>query len=125
VVSWDILEREPVANTAEVKHILISWKELAGNFSGAGDPRGAARTREEAEQEVTMVLKMAKDGGEFEELMSTYSEDAGSARTGESYKVTPDATLVIEFKQLGMRLNVGEVGVCQSDFGYHIIKRFL
>lgn len=125
VVSWDILEREPVANNAEVKHILISWKELSGNFSGQGDPRGAGRTREEAEKEVRAVLALARDGGEFEELMGTYSEDQGSARSGESYKVSPDAGLVIEFKQLGLRLNVGEVGVCQSDFGYHIIKRFL
>lgn len=125
VVSWDILEREPVANNAEVKHILISWKELSGNFSGQGDPRGAGRTREEAEKEVREVLNKARTGGEFEELMGTYSEDQGSARTGESYKVSPDAGLVIEFKQLGLRLNVGEVGVCQSDFGYHIIKRFL
>jgi parvulin-like peptidyl-prolyl isomerase len=30
---------------------------------------------------------------------------------------------VIEFKQLGLRLKVGEVGVVQSDYGFHIIKR--
>jgi parvulin-like peptidyl-prolyl isomerase len=31
--------------------------------------------------------------------------------------------LVIEFRQLSLRLRVGEIGVCQSDFGFHIIKR--
>jgi len=30
---------------------------------------------------------------------------------------------VIEFRQLSLRLNVGEFGVIQSDFGFHIIKR--
>ena len=35
-----------------------------------------------------------------------------------------DVTLVIEFRQLSLRLNVGEIGVCQSDFGFHIIKRY-
>jgi parvulin-like peptidyl-prolyl isomerase len=37
--------------------------------------------------------------------------------------VTPDAQLVIEFRQLALRLHVGEIGVCESDFGFHIIKR--
>jgi parvulin-like peptidyl-prolyl isomerase len=30
---------------------------------------------------------------------------------------------VIEFRQLGLRLKVGEIGVVESDFGFHIIKR--
>jgi hypothetical protein len=37
--------------------------------------------------------------------------------------VTPDASLVIEFKQLGLRLQLGEVGVVESDYGFHIMKR--
>src|ERR1044071_6181468 len=32
VVSTDILAREPIANTATVKHILISWHDLADAF---------------------------------------------------------------------------------------------
>ena len=52
-----------------------------------------------------------------------HSEDPGSATTGESYDVSPDAQLVIEFRQLGLRLEVGEVGVVESDYGLHIIKR--
>jgi parvulin-like peptidyl-prolyl isomerase len=52
-----------------------------------------------------------------------HSEDPGSADSGEAYDVAPDAQLVIEFRQLGLRLDVNEVGVVESDFGYHIIKR--
>jgi hypothetical protein len=37
--------------------------------------------------------------------------------------VSPDASLVIEFKQLGLRLHMNEVGVVQSEFGFHIMKR--
>jgi parvulin-like peptidyl-prolyl isomerase len=37
--------------------------------------------------------------------------------------VRPDAQLVIEFRQLALRLRVGEIGVVESDFGFHIIKR--
>jgi hypothetical protein len=37
--------------------------------------------------------------------------------------VSPEAQLVIEFKQLGLRLRIGEVGVVQSEYGFHIMKR--
>ncbi|HEU4731530.1 MAG TPA: peptidylprolyl isomerase [Kofleriaceae bacterium] len=124
VISADILAREPVANTAVVKHILISWSDLADNFGGHLDPRAAKRTKADAEAEVRSLLKQLKDGADFDTLMKASSEDTGSASSGHAFTVTPDAQLVIEFRQLSLRLNVGEYGVVQSDFGFHIIKRF-
>jgi hypothetical protein len=124
VVSADILSREPVANTASVKHILISWKDLEDAFNGHQDQRGAARTKAQAEAEVKSLLGQIKAGGDFETLMKQNSEDLGSAQSNRAFTVTPDAQLVIEFRQLSLRLNVGEIGVCQSDFGFHIIKRY-
>jgi hypothetical protein len=124
VISADILAREPVANTAMVKHILIGWAELGESFGGHIDPRAAKRTKADAEAEVRAVLKQLKDGADFDTVMKASSEDGGSASTGHTFTVTPDAQLVIEFRQLSLRLNVGEIGVIQSDFGFHIIKRF-
>jgi len=124
VVSSDVLAREPVANVAMVKHILISWNDNADAFGGRIDPRAAKRSKADAENEVRAILKLLKDGGDFDALMRERSEDTGSAQSGHEFKVTPDAGLVIEFRQLGLRLNVGEVGVVQSEFGFHIIKRF-
>jgi PPIC-type PPIASE domain len=124
VVSWDILEREPVASNAEVRHILIGWKDLGDSYNGQLDARAAARTHADAEKEVESVLAKLRAGEDFEAAMSVHSEDQGSAGSGRSYQVAPDAQLVIEFKQLSMRLQPGEVGVVQSDFGFHIIKRF-
>jgi parvulin-like peptidyl-prolyl isomerase len=123
VVSQKILEREPVANSAQVKHILISWKDLAEQFGGRQDKRAAARTKTDAENEVKSLVGQIRAGGDFDTIMKEHSEDLGSARTGIPIKVSPDAQLVIEFRQLSLRLNVDEVGVCQSDFGFHIIKR--
>ena len=124
VVSTDILAREPVANTAMVKHILISWADNADAFGGRLDPRAAKRSKADAENEVRAIVKQLKEGADFDTLMRERSEDTGSAQSGHEFKVTPDAGLVIEFRQMGLRLNVGEVGVVQSDFGFHIIKRF-
>lgn len=124
VISEDILAREPVANTAIVKHILISWSDLADAFGGRQDERAAKRSMKDAEVEVRAILAQLKEGGDFETIMREKSEDTGSAKSGTPFTVKPDSGLVIEFRQLSLRLNPGEWGVCQSDFGFHIIKRY-
>ena len=118
VVSADILSREPVANTAQVKHILIGWKDTDGS-----DARKEKRTKADAEALVKSLMTQIKAGADFDMLMKQHSEDPGSAANARAYPVSPDAQLVIEFKQLSLRLNVTEVGVVQSDYGFHIIKR--
>ena len=123
VISTDILAREPVANTASVKHILISWSDLAEAFGGHLDPRAAKRSKADAEAEVRSLVKQLQGGADFDALMKAHSEDLGSASSGRVFTVTPDAQLVIEFRQLSSRLHLNEVGVVQSDFGFHIIKR--
>ena len=123
VVSSDILAREPVANTATVKHILISWRDLADSFGGRLYQRAAKRSKADAEDEVRSLVKQLQDGADFDALMKAHSEDVSSAMSGRAFTVTPDAQLVIEFRQLSLRLKPGEFGVCQSDFGFHIIKR--
>ena len=123
VISTDILAREPVANTATVKHILISWSDLGDAFGGRLDPRAAKRSKADAEGEVRSLIKQLQGGADFDALMKAHSEDLGSASSGRVFTVTPDAQLVIEFRQLSLRLNPGEFGVIQSDFGFHIIKR--
>ena len=119
VVSGDILAREPVANVAKVKHILISWKDI----ESASDDRAKKRTKADAEALIHSLMTQLKAGADFDMLMKQHSEDPGSASSARAYDVSPDAQLVIEFKQLSLRLNVNEVGVVQSDFGFHIIKR--
>lgn len=123
VVSADILAREPVANTATVKHILISWRDLADAFQGHLDARAEKRSKADAEAEVRSLVKQLETGADFDTLMQASSEDTGSAKSARAFTVTPDAQLVIEFRQLSLRLHPGEFGVCQSDFGFHIIKR--
>jgi hypothetical protein len=123
VLSAEILAREPVANTAQVKHILISWADLSEAFQGNLDPRAMKRTKSDAETAVRGLVKQLQDGADFDTVMKANSEDVGSANSGRAFTVTPDAQLVIEFRQLSLRLHPGEIGVCQSDFGFHIIKR--
>lgn len=124
VESREILEREPRANHTKVKHILISWKAKVETYKGSdADPRALGRDKLGAEREVRALQQQLAAGADFDTLMKAHSEDRGSAENAEAYDVAPDAQLVIEFRQLGLRLDVDEVGVVESDFGFHIIKR--
>jgi parvulin-like peptidyl-prolyl isomerase len=114
-----ILKREPVTASAKVKHILIGWKDV----HPPDDEKAAKRDRATLEKLVKdTVAKLAK-GDKIEPLMAELSEDPSSAKAGTSYDVTPTAGLVAPFKNLSLRLKVGEVGVVKTDFGIHIIQR--
>jgi len=117
--SADILKREPTTQKAKVKHILLGWKDL----NGGGDERAKKRDRATLETLVKGTVAKLKGGAKIEPLMKELSEDPGSAKSGEGYDVTPDAGLVEPFKNLSLRLKVGEVGVVKTDFGIHIIQR--
>jgi hypothetical protein len=119
----DILSRDAQTNHTMVKHILISWKDLSSSFEGHQTPKAAARTHEEANALAQDLYKRIKGGEPIEPLMAQYSDDEGSANTGKAYDVAPDANLVFEFKHLGLRLNVGEVGLVKSSYGWHVIQR--
>jgi hypothetical protein len=123
VESQEILDREPRSNHTKVKHILISWRDKSDAFNSGQDPRAMKRSKLDAEREVRSLQQQLAAGADFDALMKAHSEDKGSAAAAEAYDVSPDAQLVIEFRQLGLRLDVNEVGVVESDFGFHIIKR--
>jgi parvulin-like peptidyl-prolyl isomerase len=114
-----ILKREPQAKSVEVKHILLGWTAV----HPPNDPKGEKRDRATLEKLVKdTVAKLAK-GAKIEPLMTELSEDPGSASDGKAYPVSADAQMVQPFKDLSLRLKVGEVGVVKSDFGIHIIQR--
>ncbi len=124
IQSNDILARDMVASRAVVRHILIGWSDLQKTLKAGVHERARNRTREEADALAVNVLERVRAGEDMEALMRAVSEDMGSATTGQSYVVTVDADLVFEFKRLGMRLKVGEAGLVQSMYGWHVIKRF-
>lgn len=116
--STAILKREPTTTHAKVKHILLGW-----TGAHTSDQRGVKRDRAALEKLVKDTVAKLTAGAKIEPLMAQLSEDPGSAKDGKDYDVTPTAGLVPPFKNLSLRLKVGEVGVVKTDFGIHIIKR--
>lgn len=124
-VTEEVIERYAATEHAVVRHILISWGEKAPaySFRGGQDPRGEVRSREEANRLVHALIARFNKGIEFEVLMKDFSEDRGSAATGRAYTATPTASLTAPFRDMALRLNPGETGVVETDFGYHIMLR--
>jgi len=118
LTSTAILKRAPETAHAMVKHVLLGWTEVH-----ADDSRGKSRDRATLEKLVEATVARLKNGDPIEPIMAELSEDPGSAGSGMPYEVTPEAGLVQPFKDLSLRLKVGEVGVVKTEFGIHIIKR--
>ena len=106
--SNEILARDRTYSAVSVKHILVGYKRNQGK---AGDDLAVA------------LLGRLRKGEPIEPLMREFSDDPGSAESGEAYDVTPDARYVPEFKDLALRLEVGEAGLVLSQFGWHVMKR--
>lgn len=121
-----VLGRLEVAQSAEVKHVLIGWKWLDGAYRKAGmtlDERAQTRTESAAEEVTRQVFERLLAGEKIEALMREFSEDEGSAKSGTAYPVTARARLVPEFIDLALRLRPGEAGIVQSQWGFHVMQR--
>jgi parvulin-like peptidyl-prolyl isomerase len=121
--SHEILDRTKTAEVVLVKHVLIAWRELEGNYGGQMDTRAKARDNAAAAalaQSLAAKLRAAPD--QIDALAKEHSEDPGS-QSGEPYEVAADKPFVEEFKALALRLNLHEVGIVKTAFGYHVVVR--
>jgi parvulin-like peptidyl-prolyl isomerase len=122
--SKDILARAPVGQEVQVKHVLIGWGALDDKtYHGRIDARAKKRNNADAAklaQDIQAQLKA--DPTKIDVVVKASSEDPGSL-TGEPYTVDKDTPFVPEFKQLALRLNVNEVGIVKTAFGYHVMMR--
>lgn len=116
--SADILARPAGTDEVQVQHVLIGWKGKQSR-----DKRAAERTKEDADKLAQDVLAKVKAGGDMAALMKEFSEDPGSKDSGKAYDVGPDAPMVEPFKNLSLRLQIGEAGMVKTQFGWHVIKR--
>ena len=79
-------------------------------------------TKKQIRVQVEAVLKMAKNGTDFGQLVREYSKDS-SAGQGGDLGFFPRGQMVPPFEQAAFTLKVGEIsGIVESQFGFHIIK---
>jgi PPIC-type PPIASE domain len=103
-----------VTERAVVTHILIS-------FTGTGVPTKQPRTRLEARKLALSVMEQAQGAGDWKALQLQHNEDAAPHT---EYPVEKNDTRWDKnFSSGALSLKVGEVGLFETQFGYHIIKR--
>lgn len=98
------------------KHVLLLTKDMQ-----TGQPLDETKAAA-AKQKADDILAQAKSGADFDTLMNENSEDPGSKSQPDGYVFT-SGEMVAEFENCVKSLKVGEIGECESSFGYHVIKR--
>lgn len=103
-----------VTEHAVVQHILVS-------FTGTGVRLKQERSKLEARRLAQVVLEKAQGGADWKALQLEHNED-GAPHT--EYGVEKnDSRWDKGFSSGALSLKVGEVGLFETQFGYHIIKR--
>lgn len=114
-----ISKAKEIADSINSSHILISYKGTAV----AGQNPSITRTREEAKVLADSLLDMA-NAGNFVNLVNQYSDDSGSKiKSGNIGWVSKNAqNMAQEYMQFLNSHTKGEIGLTESNFGFHIIK---
>jgi hypothetical protein len=122
------------ADHIQVQHILIGFKNAVG-FQGNAPANAQARTQEQAKTLAYDLLNKAKNGENFDNLVTQFTDDSppgiyGMSNTGvqPGQGEYPREGMVPAFGNVGFGLKVGEIGIADYDpqtspYGYHIIKR--
>ena len=98
------------------KHILISTQDQT-----TGEEFDEAK-KAEAEKKANEILERAKNGEDFDALITEFNEDPGMSANPDGYFFT-HGEMVPEFENAVKSVQPEEITICKSDFGYHIIKR--
>ena len=110
--------RAHVMSEAEEKAAAEAKKAEEARKAAAAE---AAR-KAEAEKKANEILERAKNGEDFDALIKEYNEDPGMESNQDGYFFT-DGEMVSEFGDATKSIEPGEITMCKSDYGYHIIKR--
>ena len=114
-----IMDLQNRADSLKASHILIS-------YNGALRSEDTITTKEQAKMRADSILnalkKNAKSTDLFEKLATKYSSDKGSAEKGGDLDWFTDGVMVPTFNEFVMNNPVGQMGVVESPFGYHVIK---
>lgn len=88
------------------KHILIDKGE---------DAEASKKLAEE-------ILERAKNGEDFDKMAQDYSTDPGLESNPQGYVFT-SGEMVKPFEEGVKALEIGGFGICESDYGYHVLLR--
>lgn len=111
-----MIESRQMADSAKASHIMISWAGL----QTAGE---TTRTKEEAKSLADSIAGVVqKDKSKFAELSTQFSADPASAALGGDLGYFRPGMMIAAFNDFVFDGKVGEIGVVETEFGYHVIS---
>lgn len=114
-VSKMVAQRQ-MADSTKASHILVSWEGLGT----AGDIK---RTKEQAKTLADSILNVVKsDGSKFASLATEFSADSSNKDKGGDLGYFIPGRMVPAFNDFCFDNEIGEMGIVETQFGYHIIN---
>ncbi len=104
------------AEYRKAKHILFLTVDSQTREPKSTEEVNAAKLKAEE------IYGMVTAGGDYDALMHEYSEDPGLSSAPDGYVFTT-GEMVPEFEIATDSIGFGDVTLCQSSLGFHIIKR--
>ena len=114
-----IVDFQNRADSLKASHILIPY---AGALRSEDTITTKERAQAIADSLANVLKKNVKKPELFDELATKFSSDKGSAEKGGDLDWFTDGTMVTDFNEFVMKNPVGQIGVVETPFGYHVIK---
>jgi len=98
-----------------VRHILISKRDINNNWLSEEEIA-------EAENKAKEILEKINAGEDMEKLAKEHSADPPVEENGGVYTFTKFDSYVDEFKDWAIKANVGDTGIVETSYGYHVMR---
>ncbi|MBP2831690.1 peptidylprolyl isomerase [Aquimarina sp. U1-2] len=110
-----VIAQKQLPDSAKASHILVSWEGLRT----AGDLK---RTKEEAKQLADSIIGVVRaDKDKFSTLAAEFSADSSNKDKGGDLGYFVPGAMVPAFNDYVFENEVGDLGVVETQFGYHVI----
>lgn len=100
----------------KAKHILILTTDAETKIPLPKTEKDKAR------RNAQHILKRVRSGEDFDALMFELSEDPGLAESPDGY-VFKSGEMVPEFEECVDSIDYDDIALCESEYGFHIVKR--
>jgi peptidyl-prolyl cis-trans isomerase D len=112
-----VFETKQMADSAKAKHILVRFAGLSTA------PQDVVRTKENAKKLADSILRVIKKNtNKFDALAAEFSEDLSNKDKGGDLGYFTPGRMVKPFNDYIFDNKTGDVGVVETDFGFHVIE---
>lgn len=111
-----VFDKRQMADSAKAKHILINYQGLRTA------PPSVVRTKEDAQKLADSINDIVKrDLSKFDSLASEFSNDNSNKEKGGDLGYFGPGRMVPEFNDFVFDNEAGDIGVVETDFGFHVV----